>query len=111
MANKLGEAPATSEWTSEEKENMVQSYGCHLIAEGATPEQIQDKKLPTDTLQIKYKFNDKVSIDLCRGKKVDVFDLYYDKFGKESLISIDWAHGTVSPKMWGYKPPEKKKRK
>ena len=57
MANKLGEAPSTSEWTSEEKENMVQSYGCHMIVEGATPEQIQDKKLPTDTLQIKYKDN------------------------------------------------------
>ena len=112
MANKLGEAPATSEWTSEEKENMVQSYGCHLIAEGATPEQIQDKKLPTDTLQIKYKFNDKVSIDLCRGKKVDVFDLYYDKFGKGALIRIEWAYGQVNPKLWGNTAkPEKKKRK
>jgi len=113
MASKLGEAPVTTEsvWSAEEKESLIQSYGCHLVVERATPEQIKDKTLPTDTLQVKYKSNDKVYIDLCRGKRVDVFDLYYDKFGKGSLISIDWAHGTKNPKMWGYKAPEKKKRK
>ena len=54
MANKLGEAPVVHEWSAEEKESMVQSYSCHLVAERATPEQIKDKTLPTDTLQVKY---------------------------------------------------------
>ena len=111
MANKLGEAPVVHEWSPEEKESMVQSYSCHLVVERATPEQIKDKTLPTDTLQVQYRLNDEVYIDLCRGKKVDVFNLYYDKFGKGALIYIDWAHGTVNPKMWGYKPQDKKKRK
>ena len=37
MANKLGEAPVVHEWSAEEKESMVQSYSCHLVAERATP--------------------------------------------------------------------------
>lgn len=111
MANKLGEAPVVHEWSAEEKESMVQSYSCHLLTERATPEQIKDKTLPTDTLQVQYRFDGEVYTDLCRGKRVDVFNLYYDKFGKGALILIDWAHGTVNPKMWGYKAPDKKKRK
>ena len=56
--------------------------------------------------------NDQVYTDLCRGKRVDVFDLYYDKFGKGSLIRIEWAYGQVSPKLWGATvKSEKKKRK
>ena len=111
MANKLGEAPVIHEWSAEEKETMQQSYSCSLIFERATPEQIRDKSLPTDTLQVRYTLNGQVHTDLCRGKRVDVFNLYYDKFGKGALLYIGWAHGTVNPKMWGYKAPDKKKRK
>ena len=45
------------------------------------------------------------------GTKINIFDLYYDKFGKGSLVSIDWGHGTINPSQWGYKPPEKKRRR
>ena len=75
MANKLGEAPVVHEWSAEEKESMVQSYSCHLVAERATPEQIKDKTLPTDTLQVQYRFEGEVYTDLCRGKRVDVLSL------------------------------------
>ena len=70
-----------AEWSKEEKETLIQSYGCNLVHERATPEQIKDKSLPSDTLQVVYRLNDQVYTDLCRGKRVDVFDLYYDKFG------------------------------
>ena len=100
-----------AEWSKEEKETLIQSYGCNLIAERATPEQIKDKSLPSDTLQIKYIVGNQTFVDLCRGKRVDVFDLYYDKFGKGALISIDWAHGTANPKTWGYKAPDSKKKR
>jgi hypothetical protein len=36
--------------------------------------------------------------------------MYWDKF-RENLKSIEWGYGKVSPKIWGYKAPEKKKRK
>jgi hypothetical protein len=50
-------------------------------------------------------------MDLCRGTRVKIFDMYYDKFGPDVITKIDWGYGRVSPRIWGYKAPEKKKRK
>ena len=100
----------SSAWSAEEKK-LVSTYGCQLIYEDATQEQLVDRKVPTDTMIVTYKKEEKVHRDLCRGSKINIFDLYYDKFGKGSLISIDWGHGTVKPSQWGYKPPEKRKRR
>ena len=46
MANKLGEAPVVHEWSAEEKESMVQSYSCHLVAERATLSKSKIKLYP-----------------------------------------------------------------
>ena len=100
----------SSAWSAEEKK-LVSTYGCQLIYEDATQEQLVDRKVPTDTMIVTYKKEEKVHRDLCRGSKINIFDLYYDKFGKGSLISIDWGHGTVKPSQWGYKPPEKRRKK
>ena len=99
-----------AEWSKEEKETLIQSYGCNLVLEKATPEQIKDKSLPSDTLQVVYRLNDQVYTDLCRGKRVDVFDLYYDKFGKGALIRIEWAYGQVNPKLWAPKKKRNERR-
>ena len=100
----------SSAWSAEEKK-LVSTYGCQLIYEDATQEQLVDRKVPTDTMIVTYKKEEKVHRDLCRGSKINIFDLYYDKFGKGSLVSIDWGHGTVKPSQWGYKPPEKRRKK
>ena len=52
-------------------------------------------------------------IDLTRCRKVvNLFDLYYDKYGPGAIKKIDFGFGTVNPKLWGYKAPsDKKKRK
>ena len=42
---------------------------------------------------------------------VNIFDMYFDKYGKGSLKSIDFGHGTIKPSQYNYKSPEKKKRK
>ena len=45
---------------------------------------------------------------------VNVFDLYYDRYGKGAVQSITYGHGTIRPNLWGVKatPPKKgKKRK
>ena len=49
-----------------------------------------------------YKIGDAVRNDLvrCHGK-VNIFDMYYDKFGAGSIVSIEYGPGTVSPKTWG----------
>jgi len=49
---------------------------------------------------------------VCRGRKrADVFDLYYDKYQEKQLKKIDFGYGRVNPRIWGYKPPENKKKK
>ena len=51
-------------------------------------------------------------IDLTRsGKQSNVFDMYYDRYGKDALKGIEWGYGTVNPSMYGFKKPEKKARK
>ena len=105
------EEKSTTSWTKEEKE-LIHTYGCQLIAENATTEQLENKQLPTDTMIVSYKVEDKLYKDLCRGTTVKIFDLYYDKFGKDSVQKIDYGYGTVNPNQWGYKaPPQKKVRK
>ena len=108
---KLKEKPTPkSAWSSEEKK-LIGSYGCQLLIEDADHEQQQDKKFPTDTVVVTYKTEGKVHKDLVRGPRVNIFDLYYDKFGKGSIQSIDFGKGTISPSQWGYKAPEKRKRR
>ena len=107
---KVLEKPKKSIWSSEERKN-VSNYGCQLLVDDASEEQVQDRKLPTDTMIITYKTEGKLHRDLVRGPRVNVFDLYYDKFGKDSIQKIDYGHGTINPAQWGYKPPEKRKRR
>ena len=107
---KVLEKPKKSIWSSEERKS-VSNYGCQLLIDDATKEQMEDRKLPTDTMIVSYTFEDKIHRDLVRGPRVNIFDLYYDKFGKGSLQAIDYGHGTVNPAQWGYKAPEKKKRR
>ena len=104
------EEKSTTTWTKEEKE-LIHTYGCQLIAENATAEQIEDRQLPTDTMIVSYLVEDKLQKDLCRGSTVRIFDLYYDKFGKGSIKGIDYGHGTISPVQWGYKHHRQRKRR
>ena len=97
-------------WSTEERK-QISSYGCQLLVEDANKDQILEKQLPTDTMVITYTVEDKTHRDLCRGGRVNIFDLYFDKFGKGSVQSIDYGNGTIRPSQWGYKPPEKKRRR
>jgi hypothetical protein len=102
----------TVEWTSEEKQNLPPKYGCQLLVENITLEQAKDPSFPSDAYLIWYRVEGKTCIDLCRtSKRSSLFDLYYDKFGPGAIQKIDFGYGRVNPKIWGYKQPEKKKRK
>ena len=112
---KLAEKPKKPEteksiWSSEDKK-LISSYGCQLLVEDAKGKQLVEKKLPTDTMIITYKVEDKVHHDLVRGPQVKIFDLYYDKFGKGSLQSFEYGMGTINPTTWGYQPPQKKRKR
>ena len=99
-------------WTSHEKENCKSLYGCEIIQEKCTIEETKNTNIPRDTYILTYKINDQLFYDLVRGgKRVSVFDMYYDKFGSGAIQSIEWGYGKINPRLWGYTPTEKKKRK
>lgn len=99
------------QWTPEEKKEVFSQYGCEIIIERATIEQLKDPSLPSDAYVVTYKFENVVYIDLCRGSRIKIFDMYYDKFGPGSIQKIDWGYGRSNPRTWGIKTVEKRKRK
>jgi hypothetical protein len=100
-----------SQWTPEEKKSIPPQYGCEILFERTTLQQIKDPTLPNDAYVVIYEVENQSYMDLCRGKRVNIFDLYYDKFGPGSIKKIDWGFGRVSPRNWGYKASEGKKKK
>jgi hypothetical protein len=51
-------------------------------------------------------------IDLTRCRKtVELFDMYFDKYGKGAVQKIDFGYGQANPRLWGNKPKKDKKRK
>lgn len=108
---KIREEIDVVEWTPEEKTNLPPKYGCQILIENASIQEQKDSSFPTDAYLVFYRVNNNFYVDICRGSRVKIFDLYYDKFGPGSVQKIDWGYGRVNPKTWGYKVPEKKKRK
>ena len=87
-------------------------YSCEIIQEKTTHEKSLDRKLPTDAFNVTYIVEGETLLDVTRSSKmVNVFDMYYDRYGKGSVQSIDFGHGTVNPSQYGYKPPSKKVKK
>ncbi len=97
-------------WTSAEKETCRSRYGCDILIENGTYAEVCTKEAPNDAYIIKYVVDDEICYDLTRGSRTKLFDMYWDKFRK-NLKSIEFGYGRHNPKTWGYKAPEKKKRK
>jgi hypothetical protein len=95
----------------EEKTILPANYGCEVLLEKTTLEKAKNKSFPSDAYLIWYQINNKNHLDLVRGSRTRIFDMYYDTYGPEVVQKIDFGYGTVSPKMWGYKAPDGKKRK
>ena len=87
-------------------------YSCEILQEKTTPEKANDRKLPSDAFNVTYIVEGETRLDVPRsGKMVNVFDMYYDRYGKGSVQKIDYGHGTVYPSQYGYKVPEKKRKR
>ena len=99
-------------WTPKEKADLSTRYSTSLIKENCNQEEMKDKSLPSDAYIVTYKVGDGVRNDLvrCHGR-VNIFDMYYDKFGAGSIVSIEYGPGTVSPKTWGIPTPNKPKKR
>ena len=87
-------------------------YGCQILLEKTTLEAAKDKSFPNDARLIWYIVDGVQYMDLTRCSKVSkLFDMYYDKYGKGAVQKIDFGYGSVNPKLWGYKQPDKKKKR
>ena len=112
----------TSAVEQQEKEEMASfgsdnninpsDYSCQILQEKTTLDAANDKSLPNDARLVWYVVDGVEYIDLTRCRKtVELFDMYYDKYGKGSVQRIDFGYGSVNPKLWGVKPKKDKKKK
>jgi len=97
-------------WTDDERGSMKSQYGCEIIVENGSLKDVSTKNAPTDASIVKYLYEEKICMDLSRGARTNLFDMYYDKF-KSGLKSIDYGQGTIKPNIWGYKSPQQQKKK
>ena len=109
---KRGEGEVAEEEKKEEENKINPSdYSCQILLEKTTLEKAKDRSLPRDGYLVWYNVEGKELLDVTRsGKQSNIFDMYYDKYGKE-LKRIEWGYGTINPSQWGYKQSEKKKKR
>ena len=107
----VDEKKKMAETSKREKKVLPHEYGCEILLEKTTLEKAKDTSFPNDAYLIWYNENNEDFIDLVRGTRVRIFDMYYDRFGANSIQKIDFGYGRTNPKLWGYKQPEKKKKK
>tara|TARA_R100000030_G_scaffold83793_1_gene66832 strand:+ start:470 stop:811 length:342 start_codon:yes stop_codon:yes gene_type:complete len=101
-----------AEFGTENSQINPSDYSCQIIQEKTTLEAANDKSLPNDARLVWYIVNGVEYIDLTRCRKtVELFDMYYDKYGKGAVQRIDFGYGTVNPKLWGYKSKDKDKKR
>jgi len=109
--SKTSENDNNETWTLQERESLRSRYGCQILKHNCTLEEAKVTDVPTDAYIVTYMIDGKVCYDLTRcGKRVDLFDMYYDNIGN-SILSIKWGYGKINPKVWGYEAPKNKKRK
>ncbi len=82
------------------------------LHENCNPQEDNNTKLPYTAYLIWYKVEDEIRYDIAMGdKQVDVFDAYYDKYGKDGFIGMKQSEGRIQPNRWNVAPPPPKKRK
>ena len=97
-------------WTTTEKEKSKETYGCEILIENGSLDEVMTTEAPSDAWIVTYEIDGTAHRDLARGTRTKLFDMYYDKF-KKGLKEINWGKGTISPKVWGYKSSQPKKKK
>lgn len=100
-----------ADYAKEERNILPSSYGCDILLQDITLEQAKDSSFPNDAYLIWYNVDGTEKLDLVRGSRVRIFDMYYDKYGPGVVEKIDFGYGRTNPKLWGYKQPDKKKKR
>ena len=64
-------------WTKTEKEESKEKYGCEIIIENGSLNEVMTTEAPSDAWIITYEVEGEVHRDLTRGTRVKLFDMYY----------------------------------
>ena len=107
----LGKEKDMAEYGKEEKNILSSNYGCDILLQDTALDKVKDPSFPNDAYLIWYNLDGTERLDLVRGSRVRIFDMYYDKYGPGVIQKIDFGYGRINPKLWGYKQPEKKKKR
>ena len=73
------EKKVQSLWTDEEISTRKSLYGCEILIENGSLEDVSTTQAPSDALIVKYVHDDSIRYDLTRGPKIKMFDMYWDK--------------------------------
>ena len=112
MTTKAKTEKQVAEEKKEENKFDPSDYSCEIIQEKTTFEKSNDRKLPSDAFNVRYVVEGKELLDVTRsGKMSNVFDMYYDRYGKGVVQKIDYGAGTIRPNLWGAKVPTKQKKR
>ena len=111
MTTKI-EKKVAEEAKKPEKKFDTSVYSCEIILEKTTKEKADDRQLPTDAFNVFYTVDGKEHIDVTRSEKMaNIFDMYFDRYGKGVIQKIDYGAGTIRPNLWGVKKSPERKRK
>jgi len=89
-------------FTTEEKE-AAKRRDVTVFSEMVDESFFAERNLPTDVHRVEYRINSETFVDAVRAyKKVDIFDLYYDKLSTIDgvILDIKSGYGTVKPKLF-----------
>ena len=86
------------------------NYNCHILLEKTTFNECKNPSFPSDAYIIFYNLDGNEYIDLVRGKRTNIFDMYYDTYGPDVVKKICFGYGRVNPKLWGYESKERGKK-
>jgi hypothetical protein len=113
MTSELKEKPSPLQKEEEQIKFDPSKYSCEFILEKTTSEKANDPSFPTDAFNVTYVVEEQKFLDVVRSEKmVNIFDLYYDRYGKDVLQKIEYGRGTIRPNLWGVtKSQTQKKRK
>tara|TARA_B100001113_G_scaffold310559_1_gene273842 strand:- start:1783 stop:2127 length:345 start_codon:yes stop_codon:yes gene_type:complete len=112
MTSELKEKPSPLKKEEEQIKFDPSKYSCEIILEKTTIEKANDTSFPTDAFNVSYVLDGQKFLDVTRSEKmVNVFDLYYDKYGKDVVKKIEYGAGTIRPNLWRLKSPTTKKKR
>ncbi len=81
-----------------------------VLHENCEATMAEDKSLPYTAYLVEYETEGKKRFDVAISSKlVEIFDHYYDKYGK--VINMTQSNGRVNPKLWGNSTEKKSKKK